>query len=353
MTITIKYAYPVSESDARILHLLYQPIIKKEAISVYLTLSSLFSSSQKKPLKTDLYDLCGMNPESFEEAIIQCVSVGLMDYDKKKEIVYLHPVLSAKSFFDSPLYAHLKTRASTVLLSDLKRRLLPEKNPVATSLDAFKKIHGPLQEKKGPFEGLKSPLDVDSLLDSLPHVFKEKINQTEDLKNMMHHVAYLYDLNAPEMNELMIQFLKEDTLSFEKLSDLAHKSFYEKAPSKTFDVHYFKKAHPKEVLKDLTGSHVPLSDIKTVDMLIQNSGLKLEVINVLLAYVVSELNGQMPVYKYFEKVSGQWHRNQILTAEEAIGHIKTTKQKSTKKITQKGSQIPWFDDYLKEKEDVK
>jgi replication initiation and membrane attachment protein DnaB len=346
MTVSIKYAYPLSIQDHTLLNLMYQPIIKKEALSVFLTLNSLFQSGIKKPLKTDLYDICGLNPESFEEALKKCESVFLLSYDEKKESVYLNQVLSVLAFFESPLIAILKTHVSSDFILSLKG-LIPPKNSLKNSEPSLLK----LQHAQNPFERVKSPLDVDAILESLPSSLVQKKLKQEDLKTMMHHVSYLYDLDMPQMNKLMITFLKQEIHSFEKLSDLAHQMFTTGEAPKSFDVSYFKKAHPKEVLKDLTGSHVPASDLKTVDTLIQNSGLKLEVIGVLIAFVISELNGQMPVYKYFEKVSGQWHRNQIKTAEEAIAHIKTIKQKPSRNAPKKGSDIPWFDDYLKKKED--
>lgn len=350
MNLSLKYAYPVSEIDRIAIMLLYQPIIKKDAVNVYLTLSSLYQSGIKTPLLSDLYDLCGMNPESFTEAINKCESAFLIAFDEKKMAVTLHPVLSFEAFFKSPLLPHLKMHVSSEYLSQIKLKQSPPSNVMMPKSELFKEGLGKIQEMPSLFDNVQSTVDVVGIVEGLPKALIERYPRIEELKRMMHHVAYLYDLDALKMNELMIIFLKQDLLTFEILSDLAQKHFSGNSPKKTFDVAYFKKVHPKELLKDLTGSHVPSSDIKTVDMLIQNSGLKLEVINVMMAYVLSELSGQMPVYKYFEKVSGQWHRNHIQTAEEAVAHIKTIKQKPKKAQAKKGSEIAWFDDYLKTKE---
>ncbi|MFW5914018.1 MAG: hypothetical protein ACOCSM_03045, partial [Bacillota bacterium] len=84
----------------------------------------------------------------------------------------------------------------------------------------------------------------------------------------------------------------------------------------------------------------------------------LEVLNVMIAYVLKELDQQFPVYNYFEKIVAEWKRLDITDAKDAIEHVqkRIKKKQAPKKNYRKArtreqpfdTSVDWFKDYLKE-----
>lgn len=360
----VAHAPALSAQDISTLSHLYLPLIKPDGLALYLFLTRLVdepaSRSMDYPISF-IYDSLSVNPERLIDVRQRLEGAQLLKtYDHEGWTFIPLAPLKPEGFFNSPLLAHLKTHLSKERLSDIKQRLLPKrqhppkKSDISAPFEAtFGALKGTFKEANPTFIALPSKVDMAEFLSRIPTTWIPEESRTEALKSTLSHLSYVYNLDETRLKRVIEQSLNAPhPFEFDQLSDQAAKLYVAHDAPQTLDVDAFKKMHPADVLKMMTGSHVPASELKIVDQLIRESGLKLEVISVLIAYVITELSGQMPVYKYFEKVSGQWHRNGITTAEMAIAHIKTTKQKkSTAPAKPKAAAtIDWFKDYLKEKD---
>ncbi len=354
----------LSTQDISTLAHLYLPLIKPDGLALYLFLSRLVDEPAHQSMTypiSFIYDSLSVNPERFLDVRKRLEGAQLLKtYDS--DLVTFVPLapLKPEGFFNSPLLAHLKTHLPKERIADLKMRLLPKrasfpkKSDISASFEStFGALKGSFKEPDLTFIASLPTIDINDFLSRIPTTWIPESKRSEALKSTLSHLAYVYNLDESRLKTVIEQSLKHPhPFEFDQLSDQASTLYVGGDAPQTLDVDAFKKMHPADVLKMMTGSHVPASELKIVDKIIRESGLKLEVISVLIAYVITELNGQMPVYKYFEKVSGQWHRNGIATAEMAVAHIKTTKQKkSTAKTKPKeAATIDWFKDYLKEKD---
>ncbi len=363
-TFSVRGFGTLSNAQIDTLSLLYLPLIKPDGLALYHFLASInhpaFDRSLDYPVSY-LWDTLNINPERFLDVRRRLEASHLIDtYDDDAYVFVVHAPISAAAFFKSPLLAYLKTEIPKERIQDIKQRLLhaPSLPAKKTKISAtFEHVFGPLKGQFPDSESLtfKVPqtLDVKTFLERIPHTWISAEARTSALSEMLTHIAYVYGLDDAKLKAVIQRTVAQHaTLDFDHLSDQAAALYLPEEAPKTLDLDAFKKTHPADVLKVLTGSHVPAAELKIVDRLIRESGLKLEVISVLLAYVITELNGQMPVYKYFERVSGQWHRNHILTAEDAIAHIKASKaaKKAPKKTPKEAPTIDWFKDYVKTKD---
>ncbi len=363
-TFHVAHAPHLSMEDVSVLSQCYLPLISADGLSLYLFLVRLADQPSGRSMDypiSYIYDMIGINPERFLDVRKRLEGAQLLK-TLEADVWTFRPVLplSPAAFFKSPLLAHLKTRISKERVNDIKDRFVkpapkwPKKEEVTASFeDTFGTLKGSFDAAEDPVFRLTPTWDMDAFLDRIPTTWVPKDQRTPALKTTLNHLAYVYGLDETRLKKVIEKAVAaKNGLDFDGLSDHAAALYLPESQPQSLDLDAFKRMHPADVLKLLTGSHVPASELKIVDRLIRESGLKLEVISVLIAYVITELNGQMPVYKYFEKVSGQWHRNEITTAEMAIAHIKSSKEKKTQKSKKpkEAPTIDWFKAYLEEKE---
>lgn len=361
---TVKNTPALSPRDLSTLSHLYLPLIKPDGLALYLFLARLVDEPAQRSMTYPLsfiYDSLSINPERLLDVRKKLEGALLLaTFDDETWVFVPRAPLSPEQFFQSPLAAHLKTHLPKERLADMKQRLLPKPLNMAKKKDVSASFDTTFGALKGTFETseptpfqLPSPVNIADFLTRIPTTWIPQEKRNDALKSTLEHIAYVYGLDESRLKTVIEKSMSAaHPLDFDQLSNQAAALYLPQDAPQALDLDAFKRMHPADVLKMMTGSHVPASELKIVDQLIRESGLKLEVISVLVAYVITELNGQMPVYKYFEKVSGQWHRNAITTAEMAIAHIKSTKQKKSTKPpkAKEAATIDWFKDYLKEKD---
>ncbi len=372
-----------------VLSLLYLPIIGKEAFSLFLYLHSLLDRSHLKsptyPL-TFLYDGVGLSPQQFLNARKALEAAGLMETFKGKTNFHftLYQPLSAAAFIkDSPYSGYLKSKISEERFNDLISHFKIKKTKKTNFKNItvhFDEYFSPLREshsdkahyqsgttKKATFT---KPIDMDMILDEIPQSLQSPKLKTKRVKEKLVEIAYLYSLRENDLIKLLKGTLSEGDIDFESFNRIAAE-YYHNEPR---DIHkkndpyseeYFKSVHPRELLEQTTGTRAANVELRTLERLIDDSGLPYEVLNVLLAYVLKELSGDFPSYNYFDKVAAEWKRNNVSTAGEAIEHIKQKKQRQKTKQqtpTQRSfykkseekpedTNVDWFEDYLKNQEE--
>ncbi len=371
----------VSTDQTQTLTLLYGPLIMPKALALYLTCHALLERatlhSPEYPLAF-LLDALSMTPSDFKSARHKLEATGLCEtyVHEDNYVIKLYAPLTPEGFIkDSPMAPYLKRIIGAHRFDDLidhfKIRRLKLSDYKTVSV-AFSEVFGPIEtgpikrsayvdvKRKQPM--IEHSFDVDLTLDSISNSLISSPMKTSRVKQKIVDLAYLYSLDEMAMQPLIRSALKPDkTIDFQVLQEACELQ-YQNTPRKTFtkktdryDGDYFKSVHPKTMLTDLTGSEPSLSELKTIERILEESNLKIEVINILIAYVLKSLNHQFPTYNYFAKVIGEWQRNNIETVDDAFLHVEQRiKQKSTPQKTKNyrkketlDTNVDWFDAYLK------
>ncbi len=370
----------LSTDQTQTLTLLYGPLILPRALALYLTCHSLLERatlhSPEYPLAF-LFDTLSLTPSDFKSARHKLEATGLCEtyVHNDNYVMKLYAPLTPEGFIkDSPMSPYLRKLIGEHRFNDLidhfKIRHL-KLNDYKTVSVGFNDVFGPIESgpvKRSAYVDVKRKqpviehvFDMDLILDSISSSLISVSMKTKRVKQKIINLAYTYSLDEITMQPLIRASLKADkTLDFQALEEACQLQ-YQNTPRKSFmkktdryDGDYFKSVHPKTMLTDLTGSEPSLSELQTIQRILEESSLKIEVINILIAYVLKSLNHQFPSYNYFAKVIGEWQRNSIETVDDALSHVEQKlKQKSTpstknyRKKDTLDTNVDWFDAYLK------
>lgn len=371
----------LSTDQMHVLSLLYAPIITPKAMALYMMCYALLERSTlhspEYPLDF-LYDGLSLTPHDFSATRHKLEATGLCETYLSEDflVIKLFAPLTAEGFIkDSPMAPYLKRIIGEHRFNDLidHFRINHAKMTGYTPIGvAFDDVFEPLESgittrsrylninRKMPI--IEHHFDADLVLNSISSSMMSSQMKTKRMKQKIAEVAYLYSLDELSMQPLIRASLTPDKMIDFKALQIACERLYQNTPKKAFrkktspyDLDYLTSVHPKQLLMDLTGLVPTVSELDTISKLLEESGLKIEVINVLIAYVLKSLDNHFPAYNYFGKVVGEWKRNDIDTADQAIIYLekkvrpnKTTRpQKAYKKKDKLDTNVDWFDAYLK------
>ncbi len=369
-----------------ILSLLYTPLIGSEGVALYHGLYALTDRSTLKSVHYPhrfMYDLLSLSPTEFYRIRRKLEATGLLStHVKDDEVLYqIYLPLHAEAFIkDSPFAPYLKQQVGEerfvelIELFKIKRLVLAPYNDITANFDdVFDPVFDKIQTRSSYLETKTNPVgfnhefNTELFIESLPQHLVHPMTKTHRAKTRFTQLSYIYNVDESEMKTLTLQSLNENhKVDFDELSQRCAKR-YQAKPKENFqkrqgmyDLDYFQSTDPKSVYMDATGMSVPVADAKIIDNLIAKTDLKLEVINVLISYVLKELNQQFPVYNYFEKIVAEWKRHNIETAMDAIEYLKeklSMRKNGQKPIKRSRNELPedveidWFDAYLKKHEE--
>jgi replication initiation and membrane attachment protein DnaB len=109
----------------------------------------------------------------------------------------------------------------------------------------------------------------------------------------------------------------------------------------------------------MSGGKVAVADLRIVERLLNDIALDKGVVNVMLAYVLKNNNGDMPSYDYFEKIGLSWKRNGITSVALALEYVKHLNAEFERKRGESGKKpgksaeakpevkIDWLEEYWK------
>ena len=382
------------EEDKKIITMLYQPIIGPLPVMLYFTLCSDLDKSQvispelnHHHLITSLHFTC----EELELSRNKLEGIGLIKtYLKKDEnnnyVYELYSPLSVKEFFSHPilnvvLYNNVGKKQYEELMSYFK---VPKFNKEGYTdiTHSFSDVYETVpytsfdivSDNVRKYNKLKlninSNFDINFLIETLPkHIDREKIF-TESNKELIINLAYLYDIDATKMQDILRTCIKENgSLSKEELRKTVRNYYqfdhsgilptviehsqpeYLRKPvgdnSKLSKLIYlFETTSPLDFLRSKSGGSEPVKrDVRLLENLIVDYGLNPGVVNVLVDYVLKTNNNNLS-RSLAETIAGQWKRNNVLTVEEAI-NLARKEHKKYSKNTQKSSKVistpEWFD----------
>lgn len=362
----------LTDKDRQLVTMLYKPIIGSDAMSLYCTLWAESEGETTEQL-THYYlmDVLNMSLKKIFDARVSLEAIGLMktwkkdDDDKRLFIYEVVAPLDAASFFSEPilatsLYSVIHEKAYIRIRERFvkKQPILNGYENVSRDLqDVFKSNHdynklghifepGQIEQtserpKKIPFYSMD--FDFDLLKSGLSEVMIPSSVLTLSVKELIAKVAFLYSLNAIDMQKvLMMAIDDQNRITEERLKKTAadyYKLSISSKPPRLMPkaavqrevvsqevklskdqslIKYLEETPPLEVLRDLSNGKEPLPvEVDLANELIFKYGFPPAVVNVLLQFVL--IRAKMKLNKnYVHKIAAHWQRENISTCEQAI-----------------------------------
>ena len=386
----------ITDVDKKIVSMLYQPIIGFTAVSLYY---SLISDLEKSELISDdltHYHLMATMQLSLEDIMIareKLEAIGLIKTYLKKDninqLVYLlYSPVSPNEFFNHPvlnivLYNNLGKKEYEKVLNYFKipRINLKDYEDITCSFnDVFTPVRGTINniyddvtKRDSNNIEINKGIDFNLIISGIP---ESQINErcfTEDVKELINNLSYIYNLDSLDMQGLVRNSLNEKGLidknelrkscrnyyqfdNFGNLPTLIYNrqpEYLKKPPGDNSKwakmVYTFENITPYQLLKaKYKGAEPTDRDKKLIESLLIDQKLNPGVVNVLISYVL-RVNNEQLTKSYVETIAGQWKRLNIETVEEAMKitekeHKKLKKiVKSKEKTVKEDKNIPaWF-----------
>ena len=208
---------------------------------------------------------------------------------------------------------------------------------------------------------IDSSFDMNFLTETMPKNIDKRIF-TKDLQELIIYLAYLYDIDAPKMQNIVKSCINEKgVVNRDELRKICRNHYqfdhsgilptivdrtqpeYLRKPigdnsNMAKMIYTFETISPYDFLKSKhNGSEPTKRDMQLLEDLLIDYGLKPGVINVLIDYVLKTNDNKLN-RNFIETIAGQWSRKKIETVEEAMDFARKTYKNSFKnKLTGKTS----------------
>lgn len=386
----------LTDQDRKYLVSLYEPIIGSLAVSLYLTLwrdldRYTFVSADYN--HHHLMTILKTNLDSIKLARETLEGVGLlrtyfMASEPNNYVYELYSPMNPKEFFQNPIFNvvlynnigafeyNLLKKEYSVLNINLKgyEEVTSHFDEVFKSSSEVPTIEA-LGRETLPLN-VQDQIDFDLLISSLPKgMLNEKI-LNKRMKSLINNLSFVYNIDTLKMCEIIRLSINEkgaidkDTLRLQtrkyyqynnhgKLPTLIYRAQpeYLKSPSgdtskKGRIIEVFENTTPYDFLcaKYKTGTPT-VRDLKLLEYLLEDVGLKPAVVNVLIDYVLKKNNNKLN-NAFVETIAGQWKRLGIETAKDAMEvaekehkkYINKFNKVSVKKVNEEPP--VWFDEKI-------
>ncbi len=397
-TYTVINKTMLNDKDKKILSMLYQPIIGNTAVSLYYT---LLDDLDKQEVMSDDFThyhlICTMQLK-LEDIVVareKLEAVGLLkSYFKKDRIqqyVYLlySPILPAE-FFNHPilnvvLFNNLGKKEYEKVLSYFKvpRVSLKDFQEVTASFDeVFTSTLGTIREVENDVRDRDSndlvfhnKIDFNMIIEGIPESQRHDRCFSEDVKELIQQLAFIYQLDTYAMLGLIRNSLNEKGFIDKTLLRKSCREYYQfdhagNLPTLIYNkqpdflkkpegdsskwakmVYTFENITPYQLLKaKYKGAEPTDRDKRLIESLLIDQKLAPGVVNVLISYVL-KVNHEQLKKSYVETIAGQWKRLNIETVEDAMRYTekehkklhKLVNDKKDNKTTNKTEVLPaWF-----------
>lgn len=361
----IELHYPLDEVQSDILYYLYQPIIGSSALQLYMMLvveGKRMTRFLKPSALSRLTSFLSLSLLDMEKAFQTLEGIGLLKTYVKHEnditqyVYQLQSPLSLKAFFRNQILASLLRESLSI--EDFQKtiqyfRVVPE------DLHDYEEITSRFQDaftvqmpqKQGRIlklnEDLKEAIhqdvtityDMELLYKGLSDFQVNKSKLTADDMTFMTQLATVYSIDALTLAGLVKDSMESQGLNrnvlrghIKKYFEMDHVSklqeVYHKQPLQyqtqdasqsalVLHMKYLDSITPYELLKEKQGGKEPIfHDLKIVETLMVQLGLRPAVVNVLIEYVLGKNNNKLSK-NYCETIGSTLSRNHIETAMEA------------------------------------
>ena len=406
-TYTVINKTVISDSDKKLISMLYQPIIGYSATSLYFTLIDDLDKLQIMSGDLTHHHLMATMQLRLEDIVIareKLEAIGLIkSYVKNGNVnhyVYLiYSPISANEFFNHPilnvvLYNNLGKKEYEKIVNYYKipRFNLKDYEDITSTFDqVFTSVKGNVLEINSDITKrdsnnilINQGIDFNMLISSIPSSMINERCFTKDVKDLINALSFTYNLDNLAMQGLVRDSINEKGFVDKTLLRKQCRNYYQfesngNLPTLIYNrqpdylkkpvgdnskwakmVYTFENLTPYQFLKaKYKGAEPTARDKKLIESLLVDQKLNPGVVNVLIAYVL-KINNEGLKKSYVETIAGQWKRLNIETVEEAM-RITEKEYKKNKKIVSKSpikirkndikskNDIPaWFDKEIEE-----
>ncbi len=398
-TYTVVNKTILTTQDKKNIISLYEPIIGPLAVSLYLTLWNDLDTLEimsKDFTHHHLMTILKSNLEVIKLSRSALEGVGLLrTYLKPGDInnyVYeLYSPLSPKEFFMHPIfnvvlynnigkneYDHIKNKYQNICkdLNDYEE-ITETMDTVFKSTNGNLSLDDDIKDISVNKNLVSDVIDFDLLISSLPKgIFNEK-TFNKKTKDLINELAFIYNYDTLKMCELLRLVIDENGLVDKENLRVTIRKYYQydnsgalptliyrsqpeylKTPAGDESnrgkmICVFENTSPYDFLKSkYKGGKPAARDLKILEYLIVDLGLKPAVTNVLIDYIL-RINDKKLTQGFVETIAGQWKRLGIETASEAMELAEKEHKKYNRQSTpKKEAKTPvWFDQKI-EKEEI-
>ena len=382
----------ITDYDKKILSMLYLPITGSLAIMLY---NTLVNDLDRQEVISDglehahLLSNLHISAKELEEARNILEGIGLLKTYLKKDTVNkyiyeLYSPVSAHEFFSHPifnivLYNNVGKREYERLVNYFKTIKINKDDYMEithsfsqifesvpyTSFDMYKDNIRKYNKLK---LNIDSSFDMNFLIETMPKNIDKKIF-TKDLQELIISLAYLYDIDAPKMQNIVKSCINEKGLvNREELRKICRNHYqfdhsgvlptvisttqpeYLRKPIGDTSniakmIYTFETTSPYDFLKSKhNGTEPGKRDVLLLENLLIDFKLKPGVVNVLIDFVLKTNDNKLN-RAIIETIAGQWSRKKIETVEEAMETAKKNYKKpsvKTGKVTIDKNVPTWF-----------
>lgn len=378
---------------------LYLPIIGVSALSLYLLLWRDLSNTMiisndhnhhhlMSSLKLDLFEI-----KAAREALeaVGLIKTFINEGEINKYVYELYSPLTSYEFFNHPIFNVIlynnigKSEYEALKMVYDKISIdMREYTDITKLMDMTFKVSN-TEINVNPLERttnsicMSDQVDFDLILSSIP---KSLINEkvfTKKMKELINNLAFTYNIDTIKMVELIRTSINEHGgIDKESLRKNARKYYqynnngalptlcyrtqpeYLKNPLGDLSkrgkiIAVFENTTPYDFLKSKNKGHNPTNrDLKIVEYLLVDIGLKPAVVNVLIDYVLKKNDNKLN-QSFIEAIASQWSRLGIETASDAMDTAEKQNKKYNKrdeiKEKYKAATPNWFNSN-QEKEEI-
>lgn len=393
----------ITSEDHKNLISLYEPIIGSSAVSLYFTLWRDLEKYKNLSLEYNHHHLMTIlksDLKSIKQARESLEAMGLIKTFYKESItneyIYeLYSPLSAKEFFNHPIFnIVLYNNIGKFEYDVLKKEYEIEKidmsgfEDISSSLDAtFKSVNVienfETNERTTLELNLEHQLDFEFIVSSLS---KNMVNErafNKRVRELLNNLAYIYNLDSLKIAELLRTVINEKGYINKEDLRLAARKYYQysntgKLPTLVYRtqpdylktpvgdnskrgkiIGVFENTSPYNFLKSKNKGASPTSrELKLLEGLLIDVGLKPAVVNVLIDYTLRTNNNKLSA-PLIETIASHWKREGVETAVEAMNLAEKQNKKYTKKMQDINPKVKviekpiWFNEKIEKAETSK
>jgi len=379
--IKVSSSSTISKDELNVVSLLYGPLIKTDALCLYLTLSSILARSDLEAnfIQKELLRILGFDSTRFYHARIKLEAIGLLSTYQNGEsfLLLIKAPLTAKQFMtDGVLGMYLYSEIGDNQFKKIQKLFeLPkfDKSLYQEITSSFDEVFESTDNKKIADESYlldhkinhgitinNYNFDFNLFISLISQTFLEGKRITKRFETYIINLAYAYMFNEEDMKEIYNTSLNTSgffdyTLCSKKAREKYALTHVNSLPSinekeeakmdKTEDL--FQSITANILIESSTGVKVadPLDVEKVSNLYINFSSLPRSVINACVAYAIKKCDGKVPAYKYFETIIKDWVVKGVVTFKQARDILFKDSNESSKK-TRKSTDPDWLKEYV-------
>ena len=383
---------PLTNEEQKILTHLYMPLIGPKSINIYMTLRTFVLSGETESMingHLKLFQMLQIKKETdFIKERNKLEAVGLLDvYQSNNTYVYkINNVLMAEEFFSNDilknfLYQKVQDEEfNNLMMEFLVHRVdLNEFENVTKSFDDvfevdtknslsyLEELNSLIITPNGEMIKVNNPhfdYKYFNVLISALDILDSDVLASRTLYDYVNRYSFLYQLTTEEIKDAIVESVNIDKNIDYEVFKKSCKKIYDKHTVKPKIIKaqntsnndklitFLEQSSPNVIVENLFGVGLVSSEIEMFDKLLNNTGISLGILNVLVIYVLKDKNGEVPSYNYFDKIIKTWQRMGLSSTKEAMDYINgRTNQTPKAKTRNNVKAVPdWYDDYIKEVE---